>query len=100
MICPSCSTENRPRAKFCCKCGTRLPAEPETPINLTPQNSSTKSELEPEPLFAVNMDYIGLEEIRTRLEMFIKTLSIRQRQNMIGMSVQKSNHILVFAGET
>ena len=27
MICPNCSSENRPGAKFCDECGTRLPID-------------------------------------------------------------------------
>ena len=100
MICPACSTNNRPRAKFCCKCGTPFPVETEEPITSIPQVPSAKSEFVPEPLFPVNTDYIGLQEIRTRVEMYISTLLIRQKQKKIGMPVQNSNHILVFSGET
>lgn len=88
MICPSCSTENRSLAKFCCKCGARLSETTEQKPHAPEQFSTPAS------------SYIGLYEIRSRLEMFIGTLSIRQKQKKIGMAVQDANNILVFSGET
>lgn len=106
-ICPSCSAENRPHAKFCRLCGTRLPdtTDQNPPVakqSPTPIHSDSPT---PAPFPADSIDYndtdfIGLQEIRSRLKMFISTLLIRQKQKKIGMAVQDANSILVFSGET
>ena len=112
MNCPSCSAENRPLAKFCRKCGVRLPDAAEhnpatSGLISTPAPHDSSANTVPAPntnpaeiTTNCNSDYIGLPEIRSRLEMFISTLSIRQKQNKIGMAVQDANSILVFSGET
>ncbi len=107
-ICPSCSEQNRESAKFCRLCGTRLPEQvatpPQKPVALRnqaeAQNLSVKADgTEPLPK-EVPSAFIGLEEICTRLQMFIDTLVIRRKQKQIGMPVNEDSSILVFRGET
>lgn len=108
LICPSCSAQNKETAKFCRLCGTRLPQQnslSETkPLEAQSQvennNSVVKLESEKSSTKTEFTDFIGLEEIRTRLEMFVNTLIIRQKQKQIGMSVSEHTNILVFRGET
>lgn len=108
LICPSCSAQNKESAKFCRLCGTRLPQQnilTETkPVEAQSQvannNSVVKLESEKSSTKTEFTDFIGLEEIRTRLEMFVNTLIIRQKQKQIGMSVSEHTNILVFRGET
>lgn len=105
--CPSCSAQNRENAKFCRLCGTRLPLQnslSETkPLEVQSQvannNSVVKVESENALTKKAVLDFIGLEEIRSRLQMFINTLTIRQKQKQIGMPVKESTNILVFRGE-
>ena len=107
-ICPSCSTQNRESAKFCRSCGTRLPEQntisEQKPISLQiqteTQNHSVKVENESSVCKTEPTDYVALDEIRSRLQMFINTLSIRQKQKKIGMPVQENTNILVFRGDT
>ena len=107
-ICPSCSAQNRENAKFCRLCGIRLPEQaaspPQKPVALQnqakAQNQSEKEDgTEPLPK-EVPLDFIGLEEIRTQLKMFINMLTIRQKQKKIGMPVSENTNILVFRGAT
>ena len=108
LICPSCSAQNKETAKFCRLCGTRLPQQnilSETkPLEAQSQvennNSVVKLESEKSATKTEFTDFIGLEEIRTRLQMFINTLIIRNKQKQIGMSVSDHTNILVFRGET
>lgn len=108
LICPSCSAQNKESAKFCRLCGTRLPQQnilTETkPLEAQSQvennNSVVKLESEKSSTRTEFTDFIGLEEIRTRLQMFINTLIIRNKQKQIGMSVSEHTNILVFRGET
>lgn len=108
LICPSCSAQNKETAKFCRLCGTRLPQQnvlSETkPLEAQSQvennNSVVKLESEKSATKTEFTDFIGLEEIRTRLQMFINTLIIRNKQKQIGMSVSEHTNILVFRGET
>ncbi|MBQ8353597.1 MAG: AAA family ATPase [Spirochaetaceae bacterium] len=107
-ICPDCSAQNRENAKFCRLCGTRLPLQNslietkplETQSQVTNNNSVVKVESENALTKKAVLDFIGLEEIRSRLQMFINTLTIRQKQKQIGMSVKDSTNILIFRGET
>ena len=108
FLCPSCSAQNKETAKFCRLCGTRLPQQnslSETkPLEAQSQvennNSVVKLESEKSATKTEFTDFIGLEEIRTRLQMFINTLIIRNKQKQIGMSVSEHTNILVFRGET
>ncbi|MBP5447784.1 MAG: AAA family ATPase [Treponema sp.] len=88
--CTSCSAQNREIAKFCRKCGTPL-------LGQTVQKAA---EMERPGAVSIHMDYIGLEEIRSRLQMFINARAIRQKQKKIGMPVGEATDILVFRGET
>ena len=108
LICPSCSAQNKETAKFCRLCGTRLPQQNiltetkpvEAQSQLVSDNSVVKLESEKSSTKTEFTDFIGLEEIRTRLQMFINTLIIRNKQKQIGMSVSEHTNILVFRGET
>ena len=108
LICPACSAQNREGAKFCRLCGTRLPQQNiltetkplETQSQVASNNSVVKLESEKSATKTEFTDFIGLEEIRSRLQMFINTLTIRQKQKQIGMPVKESTNILVFRGET
>ncbi len=107
LICPSCSAQNKESAKFCRLCGTRLPqqnilteAKPLEAQAQTVTNSVVKVESEKSVSKTESRDFIALEEIRTRLQMFINTLIIRNKQKQIGMSVSEHTNILVFRGET
>ena len=108
LICPSCSAQNREGAKFCRLCGTRLPLQnslsESKPLEVQSQvannNSVVKVESENALTKKAVLDFIGLEDIRARLQMFINTLTIRQKQKQIGMPVKESTNILVFRGET
>ena len=108
LICPSCSAQNKESAKFCRLCGTRLPQQNiltetkplEAQSQVANNNSVVKLESEKSATKTEFTDFIGLEEIRTRLEMFVNTLIIRQKQKQIGMSVSVHTNILVFRGET
>lgn len=99
-FCTTCSKKNRLIAKFCRFCGTELAVQT-TEIPVLEASFPVKKTL-PTILDSVShsSDYIGLLEIRGRLAMFISTLSIRQKQKKIGMTVMESNSILVFSGET
>ena len=107
LICPSCSAQNTETAKFCRLCGTRLPQQnilSETkPVEAQSQvannNSVVKLESEKSATKTEFTDFIGLEDIRSRLQRFINTLTIRQKQKKIGMSVKDSTNILIFRGE-
>ena len=107
LICPSCSAQNREGAKFCRLCGTRLPLQNslseskplETQSQVANNNSVVKLESEKSATKTEFTDFIGLEDIRSRLQMFINTLTIRQKQKKIGMSVKDSTNILIFRGE-
>ena len=107
-ICPACSAQNRQFAKFCRKCGARLPAqdnptaqEPAAPQNQPAAQSQPCVEAQTEPERPpVPSDYIGLDEIRARLQTFINTLIIRRRQKKIGIAVGEATSVLVFRGET
>ena len=107
-ICPACSAQNRENAKFCRLCGTCLPQQ-----NVLTETNKTKSEshtlmndvsVEIETKKEVSkieeIDFVGLEEIRSRLQMFINAQIIKQKQKKIGMSVSENTNILVFKGET
>ena len=114
-ICPACSAQNRPLAKFCRKCGTHLP-EQSTSSEQTPAVSQNQTAMSQPQASAQSvavtveqgdsvsksdgLDYIGLEEIRSRLQNFISTLLIRQKQKKIGMPVSENTNVLVFRGET
>ena len=108
LICPACSAQNKETAKFCRLCGTRLPQQNilsetkplETQSQVASNNSVVKLESEKSATKTEFTDFIGLEDIRSRLQMFINTLTIRQKQKKIGMSVKDSTNILVFRGET
>lgn len=108
LICPSCSAQNKESAKFCRLCGTRLPQQNiltetkslEAQLQVENNNSVVKLESEKSATKTEFTDFIGLEEIRTRLQMFINTLIIRNKQKQIGMSVSEHTNILVFRGET
>ena len=108
LICPSCSTQNRESAKFCRSCGTRLPEQtifsetkPVVPqVETERQNHSVKIENGTSVSKIEPTDYIALEEIRSRLQMFINTLIIRKKQKKIGMQVCEQTNILVFRGDT
>ena len=108
LICPSCSAQNKESAKFCRLCGTRLPQQNiltetkslEAQLQVENNNSVVKLESEKSATKTEFTDFIGLEEIRTRLQMFINTLVIRNKQKQIGMSVSEHTNILVFRGET
>ena len=105
--CPSCSAQNREGAKFCRLCGTRLPqpnslseTKPlETQSQVATNNSVVKLESEKSATKTEFTDFFGLEDIRSRLQMFINTLTIRQKQKQIGMPVKDSTNILIFRGE-
>ena len=105
--CPACSAQNREGAKFCRLCGTRLPqpnilseSKPlETQSQVATNNSVVKLESEKSATKTEFTDFIGLEDIRSRLQMFINTLTIRQKQKKIGISVKDSTNILIFRGE-
>lgn len=105
--CPACSAQNRENAKFCRLCGTRLPQQNiltetkplETQSQVANNNSVVKLESEKSATKTEFTDFIGLEDIRSRLQMFINTLTIRQKQKKIGMSVKDSTNILIFRGE-
>lgn len=107
-ICPACSAQNRENAKFCRLCGTRLPIQ-----NILTETNQTKSESQTlmkdvsveietkkEDSKIEEIDFVGLEEIRSRLQMFINAQIIKQKQKKIGMSVSENTNILVFKGET
>lgn len=109
LICPSCSAQNRPLANFCRKCGTKLPKQdnPSAQESVSPRNQpnaqnqsdiavQTKADSSP----TVHTDYIGLDEIRSRLQMFINTLIIRRKQKKIGITICEATNVLVFRGET
>ena len=108
LICPACSAQNKESAKFCRLCGTRLPQQNiltetkplESQLQVENNNSVVKLESEKSTTKTEFTDFIGLEEIRTRLQMFINTLIIRNKQKQIGMSVSEHTNILVFRGET
>ena len=108
ILCPSCSAQNKESAKFCRLCGTRLPQQNvlsetkplEAQSQVANNNSVVKLESEKSSTKTEFTDFIGLEEIRTRLQMFINTLIIRNKQKQIGMSVSEHTNILVFRGET
>ena len=107
LICPACSAQNREGAKFCRLCGTRLPQQNilietkplETQSQVASNNSVVKLESEKSATKTEFTDFIGLEDIRARLQMFINMLTIRQKQKKIGMSVKDSTNILIFRGE-
>ena len=107
LICPACSAQNREGAKFCRLCGTRLPLQNslsetkplETQSQVANNNSVVKLESEKSATKTEFTDFIGLEDIRSRLQMFINTLTIRQKQKKIGMFVKDSTNILIFRGE-
>ncbi|MBP3367038.1 MAG: AAA family ATPase [Treponema sp.] len=101
MLCPFCSAQNRPLAKFCRKCGAKLPKQDNfSAQEPSPQNQpSIEVQKESDSPF-ISADYIGLEEIRARLQMFINTLIIRQKQKKIGITVCEATTVLVFRGET
>ena len=107
LICPACSAQNREGAKFCRLCGTRLPQQnilTETkPLEIQSQvasnNSVVKLESEKSATKTEFTDFFGLEDIRSRLQRFINTLLIRQKQKKIGISVKDSTNILIFRGE-
>ena len=107
LICPACSAQNKETAKFCRLCGTRLPQQNilsetkplETQSQVASNNSVVKLESEKSATKTEFTDFIGLEDIRSRLQMFINTLTIRQKQKKIGMSVKDSTNILIFRGE-
>jgi len=107
LICPSCSAQNRENAKFCRLCGTRLPQQNslsetkplETQSQVATNNSVVKLESEKSATKTEFTDFFGLEDIRARLQMFINTLLIRQKQKKIGISVKDSTNILIFRGE-
>ena len=107
-ICPSCSAQNKESAKFCHKCGTRLPSNVSPPeqTNITPANQiaaqepPTQEEQNEPPRKTKAEEIIGLEEIRSRLQMFVNSLSIQQKQKKIGMLVDETTNILFFRGET
>ena len=113
-FCPACSAQNRPLAKFCRKCGSRLPehasseqtpaASQNQPAVSQPQTDAQSVAVTVEQGDSVSksdgLDYIGLEEIRSRLQNFISTLLIRQKQKKIGMPVSENTNVLVFRGET
>lgn len=108
LICPACSAQNKESAKFCRLCGARLPQQNiltetkplESQSQVASNNSVVKLESEKSSTKTEFTDFIGLEEIRTRLQMFINTLIIRNKQKQIGMSVSEHTNILVFRGET
>lgn len=110
MICPSCSTENRPLAKFCRFCGAALPEQtPQIVQSFSSSGNSAESEAAPNlasdlsgkaPDSPDGTDIIALTEIRSQLENFINTLLIRQKQKKIGMPVVSHTNVLVFRGET
>lgn len=103
-ICLSCSAQNRESAKFCRLCGTRLPEQIISSQNNSgiiqqqteTQNHSVKIETSNSNSKNLYTDYIGLEDIRNRLQMFINTLLIRQKQKKIGMPVRENTNIIVF----
>ncbi|MBD5442042.1 MAG: AAA family ATPase [Treponema sp.] len=108
FTCPVCSAQNRPLAKFCRKCGTKLPEQNSIPEQ-EPVSSHNQCNTQSHPCVkvqtkfdcqAVNTDYIGMDEIRSRLQMFINTLIIRQKQKKIGIAVCEATNVLVFRGET
>jgi len=102
-ICLSCSSSNRFNAKFCRLCGAKLPSDfiqpQQTQETVLKKNNETLAAL-PQNDSTVESSYIGLDEIKRRLTMFIGTLSIRQRQKQIGMDVADSTNIFIFKGET
>ena len=108
LTCPSCFAQNRESAKFCRLCGTRLPKQnissQEQPVIIQKQaeiqDCSVKIETSNSNSKILYTDYIGLEDIRNRLQMFINTLLIRQKQKKIGMPVKENTNILVFRGDT
>lgn len=92
FICPSCFAENRPLAKFCRKCGTRLPV---------PQQEQEQLSVECTPhTEPVSTDIVALDDIRKRLQMFIKTLVIRTKRKTAGLGLSEGTSVLVFRGET
>lgn len=96
-ICTNCSKENKTTAKFCYFCGTKLPEEVaviKNEISLQPQNEASQVKSD-----NTVSDFIGLSEIRTKLQTFINTQKVRNRQKSIGMNVNDENSILVFKGE-
>ncbi|MBR0497121.1 MAG: hypothetical protein IJJ71_13230 [Treponema sp.] len=114
-ICPACSAENRPLAKFCRKCGTRLPNQSASseqtpavshnqPVPVQPHNAVQEDLVSVEKEKSVSktsdLDFIALEEIRSRLENFINTLVIRKKQKEVGMPINEATNVLVFRGET
>jgi len=107
LICPACAAQNKETAKFCRLCGTRFPQQNiltetkplETQSQVASNNSVVKLESEKSATKTEFTDFIGLEDIRSRLQMFINTLLIRQKQKKIGMSVKDSTNILIFRGE-
>ena len=115
FLCPTCSAENRPLAKFCRKCGTRLPnqsasseqtptASHNQPVPVQPHNAVQEDLVTVEKEKSVSktsdLDFIALEEIRSRLENFINTLVIRKKQKEVGMPINEGTNVLVFRGET
>ena len=94
IVCPTCSAENRPLAKFCRKCGPRMSeqssseqtpaASQNQPVPVQQHNAVQDGlvtvENEKSVSQTFDLDSIALEEIRSRLENFINTLVIRKKQ--------------------
>ena len=112
--CPACSAQNRLLAKFCRKCGSHLPehaSSEQTPAASQNQPAVSQPQTDAQSVAVTveqgdsasksdGLDYIALEEIRSRLQNFINTLLIRQKQKTIGMPVSENTNVLVFRGET
>ena len=117
-ICTNCSKENKPTAKFCYFCGTKLPVDDKMlkQVQHDKDDSQHDENYIQHDMDAPNHDeinanscktienekndFIGLSDIRTKLKMFINTQKVRNRQKAIGMNVSEENSILVFKGET
>jgi SpoVK/Ycf46/Vps4 family AAA+-type ATPase len=99
FICPSCSRENRPAAKFCRFCGKSMPEAVEQPSTAAGQGapeSASATQAPPPP-----SDYIGLGGIRAELEQIQKSIDFqRKKAEKGGIVIEAKAGIFVFRGNT
>jgi len=113
LLCPSCSHENRPIAKFCCLCGKSMPditeaPQPSTveqPVAMQEREQPTTTGVEPAakkpaPPPIPMGDYIGLENVRADLGRIKKHIGIQQERAKHGIKITPKISIFIFRGDT
>ena len=99
--CKNCGKENREIAKFCRFCGSQIEVKVDETESQNPVKPATEHIPEGNPVTPViSSEYVGLKDIKDRLNKYISLLNIEKEQKKMGINIEKNTTVIVFRGET